>query len=46
MSPSSLINEMTRSDYPQPNCPVCGRFAARTPHLSWRFTCNCDYDTP
>jgi hypothetical protein len=33
--------DMLRGDYPQPNCPSCGRFAHRTSDgHGWQFNCS------
>lgn len=34
-----LLAVFFRADYPQPRCPVWGRFAARTPGGMWQLAC-------
>lgn len=33
------LSDTLRPDYPQPSCPVCGRFAKRSFYGSWEFSC-------
>lgn len=39
MSTTVDLTDMTRADYRQPQCPVCGRFARRGAGRQWTFTC-------
>ena len=34
------LTDTLRADYPQPSCPVCGRFARRGTSRSWEFACS------
>lgn len=33
------LSDTLRADYPQPQCPVCGRFASRDSGGTWQFAC-------
>lgn len=33
------LSDTLRHDYPQPNCPICGRFAHRNLSGEWAFRC-------
>ena len=33
------LSDTLRFDYPQPRCPICGRFAKRGVDLQWSFGC-------
>lgn len=40
----SDVTESMRGDYPQPKCPVCGRFARRSAYGTWEWSCDFYYE--
>ena len=36
---ATIPADFTRADYPQPHCPICGRFAYRRGDGTWALRC-------